>query len=490
MFKERLNTVFDIIGAKNTDIADIAGIDCSAVSRMRNGSRTPKPTSPTAKKLTDAICIYAARNGKTAKLSEAVSDGKTVSPEKLAEHLFLWLFPDCDPNDTGRKKQIYVDAPYILYGRKLNTAMSIAGITNAALCDFLHIDVSAISRFRNGTRMPKAGSKLSDEICKVLFDTIMQNNSLDLLAETIAIPNNAVSDREKCFEYFSRWLCDFDESDTGIYIEKLLENISSFSADIKIPLPTFEEAAKHEILSDQKSIYYSTEGLQTAVIRFLGSAVQNNAEELLLYSDQPMDWMVKDTAFRLKWAALMRECIGKGIKIRIIHNIDRGIAEMTAAINSWLPLYMSGLIESFYCKKTKGERFSQTIFLCPGLACIEASNVNDCESNGIYYYHTDSRILKIRAAQYKKLLGMSGKLVKICYAEEAHEKVNEGENVHRIDGNTPNTPFANVNVLFSDKAAAVTRLLPPNITFLLSHPKMCKAFCDYNERVNKNQKKR
>ena len=55
----------------------------------------------------------------------------------------------------------------------------------------------------------------------------------------------------------------------------------------------------------------------------------------------------------------MEACIRGGVRIRIIHNIDRGLEEMTAAIRGWLPLYMSGRIEGFYSTRPGGSRFGR-----------------------------------------------------------------------------------------------------------------------------------
>ena len=49
--------------------------------------------------------------------------------------------------------------------------------------------------------------------------------------------------------------------------------------------------------------------------------------------------------------------------------------EIGEAIRSWLPLYPSGQIESFYLNGQKNTNISTTLFLCPGYACIYGNNV-------------------------------------------------------------------------------------------------------------------
>lgn len=40
----------------------------------------------------------------------------------------------------------------------------------------------------------------------------------------------------------------------------------------------------------------------------------------------------------------------KGLKLRIIHNIDRSLSEMMLGLESFIPMYMTGQIEPYYFK--------------------------------------------------------------------------------------------------------------------------------------------
>lgn len=83
----------------------------------------------------------------------------------------------------------------------------------------------------------------------------------------------------------------------------------------------------------------------------------------------------------------MIQCVTSGVKIHIIHNIERNLVEIGEAIRSWLPLYPSGQIESFYLDGQKNTIFSTTLFLCPGYACIYGNNVVGTENkSGNYLY--------------------------------------------------------------------------------------------------------
>ena len=418
--------MFELLGASNKDIASFAGVDRSGISRIKSGSRVPKPSSISTVKLIDGIFLFADDKNEMKRLISAIScPVENPSPDEIKQYILQYLFEGYreEPVRMRKTKSKETDksASFRSYGAKLDAVMNTANLSNMRLARMLHIDASAVSRFRNGLRTPKSNPKLTNEICDVLFARVFELDRFNELLALAKIPLELSDDKEECRRRFRDWLCDFETEDTSALAEKLLDNISSFSADIKLPLPDLDEAAPDSILNSKDNVYFGTEGIRCAVRRFLGNAVKKRAKELWLYSDQDMGWMTDDMDFRLIWTALMRECVGCGIKIRIIHNINRNPDEMTDAINSWLPLYMSGIIESFYFKKQSESRFSTTIFLCPGLACISSVHVPGNEDKCIYRYDTDEKLLEIHKAEYKKLLDMSKQLVRI-YTKPEEEK--------------------------------------------------------------------
>lgn len=594
MFTERVNELFALLDATSAEISRFAGCDRSLISRLKSGERTPKPSSNSVVKLVNGIFIFADDKGKTKKLISAIScPNENPSSDEINKYILKYLYDGYSENDIKaaenkkRKKSgsTYAYEAKPAFGIKFDAVMGIADISNVRLSKILHIDASTISRFRKGLRLPKPNGQLIDDITKTLFGRILELDRFSELLSLAKIPDELSGDKEECYERFCNWLCDFKENDTSSFVENLLDNISSFSADIKTPLPRLDDAAFDIILQGKETVYYGTDGIRTAVIRFLGTAIKTGAKELWLYSDQNMEWLTGDTAFRLKWAALMQECVKRGIKIRIIHSINRNLDEMASAINNWLPLYMSGMIEPYYCKRQGDGKFSTTLFLCPGAACISSVHAYGCEDKGIYRYDTDEKTLKIHKIYYEKLLKISKPLVKIYREPEENKICLDSTGVttimdtlslatmpealikgilHRSDlsktlkekalaewesksrafdgelkngfihecicpardellfsGNVPidlqsskltyspqeygehikniisvfenhsnyrfyalpEAPFTNIVMVVSDNSVVTTRLLPPQTTFVFSHPAMCEAFSGYAEHL-------
>lgn len=322
-------------------------------------------------------------------------------------------------NKAENSDKKFKKIPFRSFGERFNAAMNIAGLSNARLGKLVNLDASYISRIRNGFRMPNSNSKTIDLICSSLISKIREQGRFEALGKIAEFSQDELYDEELCKKRFKAWPCDFKADDSAFALERLIKNIENFSFNIfnaKI-LPSSFDAITDELTARSDSVYFGIEGLKDAVIRFLGSSVKNGASEMWLYSDQDMGWMIDDAEFHMKWAFLMRECVKNGVKIRIIHNIDRDLDEMIEAFNGWLPLYMSGMIESWYSRKQNDGRFSHTLFICPEYFCIEGCNVSGSENNGVYRYHMDLNMIKIFQDFYQALLAPSRRLIYISTDE-------------------------------------------------------------------------
>lgn len=416
MFSEKLRSVLGLLRVTVTDFSRYADCDKSYISRMTSGAKTPKSGGKGARRIVDGVYRCADEKGAVGALCELTGCDDQSSADGVKAALESWLF-DSEPGGSAQAAPSKNAAPHRAFGERLGALMELAGLSNVRLGRYLSIDPSYISRFRSGFRSPKANPKIMNGICAVLADRIIsREKAAELSSLTGAAPEDA--DRESAATAIYAWLYSTENADPAPFVEGLIDRIGSFSADIKKPPLSFEEATAGGCLTDVSPVYYGIDGIRRAVIRFLGSVILRREKELFLYSDQNMDWMVSDRAFRACWASLMTMCVTGGVRITIIHNVDRGLPEMTEAIGSWLPLYPSGMIKSYYCKVKAGERFSTTLFLCPGYACISGCSVRGAEdTGGVYRFDTDPELLKAHGRAYRELLSRSGELAQVCAAD-------------------------------------------------------------------------
>ncbi len=391
MFTERLNELISEVCKTNTgEFAKITEYDRSYITHLRNGDRIPKPGFRASRRLASAIYLCAKETGRIDALVERIGAKDASDEANICSRIDSWLFegheaalpdpaPELSVNEKSRRQGVF--------GRKLGAVMELANISNFRLAKTLNVDVSVISKYRSGVRVPRVNHPLIRDIAAVLTPRIFSLGGIDGLSRLMGVPaENLASDKIASLR-LEAWLRDFGTVDTSL-IESFLENIDTFSPDTTLNLMPLEAAAG-DAETDEERFYLGHEGLRRAVLRFLAGCVRRRRATLLLYSDQNMDWLTESAEFSAKWMSLMGAFVRAGGKIHIIHNVDRSLEELLAAITSWLPLYISGAIESWYSLRRGGERFSHTLFIEPESACIFSGYASGREENARYFFTTD-----------------------------------------------------------------------------------------------------
>ncbi|RRD93041.1 hypothetical protein EII17_13340 [Clostridiales bacterium COT073_COT-073] len=420
MFSEKLNEILILLDVSTKDLSLSMNCARSNISRMRNGKRLPNKFGTTASKLINAIYALAQEKGKLEELSALIAGTNPHSETDLKKDIREWLYTGIESDDKA--EIVNEKVPYRSFGEKLDMVMNLVNLSNIQLGKLISLDPSYISRFRNGIRSPKANPKTMNEICLVLLKKINEQNKGKELATLIDLDQDAFSKEETMFPTLYRWLYDSDDADNNLMIEKLIKNMDSFSYDSKVSLLSPDQLVNEQILSSSQNLYFGNTGLRAAALRALVTAYKGSSKDVYLYSDQNIDWLIKDPIFLLKWKTLMSACVKRGIHIRIIHHLDRDLEEMLNAIINWVPLYMSGMIEPYYAKKNKNSLFSHTLFIVKQSCCLEGSNVIGNEGkNGIFRYHTDEKMLTMYQQSFDALLSKSKHLMRV-YNNSSNEK--------------------------------------------------------------------
>ena len=406
-FTERLNKLIEDLGADTKTIAAFAGFDRSQLSRLRTGKLIPRPWSSTIEKLAAGLYLFSDNHNGLGQLCAIIGTSANAPAVEIKEGIRNWLFagteeepgsPEPGRKSAGRPRKSRVRMKF--FAERLDAAMDLAEISSIRLSKQIHVDASLISRYRSGVRTPEDNPRIVDRLSEILLNRIRRIGHMRELSELMRLPSEEIDNGS-----FSVWLFNQNElPDLAIPMaESLLASFDSFSEATGPKLPSPEDTALLEIPDTDQSVYYGTEGLRKAVLRFLHDAAAENAAELLLYSDEDQDWLTSDSVFLSHWAGLMSACVRNGTRIRIIHNIDRNLEEMNQAIKSWLPLYMSGMIESYYSRKQRDPRFTHTLFLRTGHACIESFRVIG-SMQSIYHYHTEEPELQILASGFEAIM--------------------------------------------------------------------------------------
>ena len=481
MFTERLVDLMKKIGVNSGELASYAGVDRTSISRLRSGNRRVAPDSTTIKKVAHGIVVYAAEKGKSEVLFEYSGGVEDKSDTALENAIINWLYEGEDsPNKKERRSRAKEKriADGKKYGSKLDAVMKLTGLSNVYVCRRAGVDAGVMSRYRSGRRLPDYDNPISRDIAAVIWERVVEDKREATLAKLMDFPADILDQ-----DFFYRWLIDYNRilPDAHKDIIDLLNSMDSFPTDESVIMPAVEDIVPPVVYSSKTKTYEGYAGLQDAVIRFLANAVRNKSKELLLYSDEGMEWMMQE-GFYQKWAVLMRACISHGTRIRIIHNIDRDLGEMNKAIISWMPLYVSGMIESYFSKKTCGDRFSNTLFIDPCNGAIEGHHVRGNEASGVWLYHTRLVELEHLESEFGHLLESCAPLVRF-YPDASQAQPEDGE-----AAKTYEVPYATIECLrVSDNQVELVKSGEPSCVVRFTHPLICRAFKVYVKELQRKK---
>ncbi len=311
------------------------------------------------------------------------------------------------------------------FNDKLNLLMRAQNISNSRLAKAISVDASLISRWRSGSRTPGGTSLHIKSIASYLSEQAKMDYQKASLFKIIGIP----FDNEKCIEsavlidLLISWFSNETNAD-NVRVDSFLDRLVMFGT-VKALNPSNEiKSAYPSGQPLQSEVYYGISGKRESVLRFLSTVLElKRPTVLLLYSDEGMEWLTEDKAFYLKWGTLLGDVIAKGNKIKIIHTIDRDVSEMLAAIDRWLPLYMTGAIEPYYYPKYREYIFRRTMFIAPGIAALSSSTLYGHTDNAANIFTTDRTLIHSMVDEFQEFLSMCRPLMRIFTGIDSDKQV-------------------------------------------------------------------
>lgn len=452
MLKDKLKTVIKAIGGSQVKISRYAEMSAPNIGKVTNGSRIPARKSSTAHKLGHGIYGFAEANGKLGVLCETIGCDPVIGEKKIRKALLDWLYEDV----------VELDERTEAFTGRLNDLISTVGIEIPEISGMTGSGHALLAAYCAGSKIPTRRSKFLLRVCEFLYARAKEENNLDAIAELTGVPESVFSD-EGSVLLIRDWVLGVTDRDDSKAAAGVIKQMTAPPV-MPVNLPEFGAVATPEILHESEREYVGISGLQRAVIRFLGNAAQKPGSELLLYSDQSMEWM--QARFTPKWQTLMRECLKNGVRMKIIHNIDRDPSEMLFALQSWLPLYMTGLIEPYYRTDTGGSRFCHTVFIGED-DCIDGFCTAGAEKDCVYRYSTDGGYIEhIRRSYDRLLLGIKPLL-----------KFERGDFTPRKQYTVYD--LGEVRLYISYKEVVVLKRTAPQGFFTLKHPYLIRAFTMY-----------
>lgn len=306
----------------------------------------------------------------------------------------------------------------MLFSERLSFLMTVLNVTNIRLARALSVDASLVSRWRAGTRTPGKNSEHIKTIAAYFAGQATMDYQKAALCETIGVAPEQYSHEPRLLaELLLGWLAGKALPNTRI-IDRFIGKLDMFK-QTKCPSPadnsTFLSAGhRHGGMPLKTEVFYGIKGKQAGVFRFLSAvAAHHKPCTLLLYSDENIEWFSGDREFLAGFVRMLTNIIARGHKIKIIHNLSRDMVEMFAAIDFWLPFYLSGAIEPYYCPKYREHYFRRTIFIAPGIASLTSTTLAGREKSAANLFCVDPGFLDSLTNEFNDYLAMCRPLMHI-----------------------------------------------------------------------------
>ena len=360
-FCEQLNEYMTRLDCRGKDLAEAAGLSAPSLSRYRTGERTPSRDSAALSSLCTALADLAREKG-----------AKDMGEETLRE-----AFLRCEEYAGTDKRMLR---------ENFNALIDVMDVSVAKLCRYTNYDSSTIFRFRSGARQPAEPERFAAAVASYLSREMDTEQQRQVAAELLGGPAGELADRAAYCRRVQEWLLGSHpprENTVSRFLTKLdefdlNEYIRSIHFDeLKVPTVPFQLPAR--------CTYTGLRQMMDSELDFMKAAVlSRSTEPVFMYSDMPMTEMAKDAEFPKKWMFGMAMLLKKGLKLQIVHNIDRALPEMMLGLESFIPMYMTGQINPYYFKAPQGSVFLHFLRVS-GTAALSGEAVAGHHSEGKYY---------------------------------------------------------------------------------------------------------
>ena len=384
-FSDKLNEYIDLIGCTNKQLSDITGIAPPVISGYRKGNRIPKYDSNQFKNLVSGIV--------------------TLSKEKKIDT----ITKDNVKNDLGnflKKENINFD----LFNTNFNLLIETFKINLSDLAKYLGFDSSYVSKIKNGIRKPLIISDFANGVCKFIINNYLDTNN-ELIKDLIKCDDKDFKDADIITDKLYYWFThNVNKNNNEYNVDNFIKKLDNFDLNDYIKSIKFDKLFTPTFprLKTKSQIYYGLDGYKDAQLEVLKqSAFFKSKDNIFWYSNMPMIEASKDLKFTKKYMMYLAFILKKGIRLNIIHDLDRPFKELMLGLEGWIPLYMTGQINPYYFKNNSNYLYS-IIECVSGNAILHGEcvtgNLDKCKllvstkKDDINYYRETSNLLLKKAS--------------------------------------------------------------------------------------------
>lgn len=225
----------------------------------------------------------------------------------------------------------------------LHFLMNALGVTGRELAAAVHVDPSLVSKWKHSQRPLSPDSVHVPRIAEY-FLSLEQPLTQRILQEMLI-----------------NYQPDLDYADGKARLTCLCRYLTE-TAPFHLRLGQHDGSKNH--YDALYTVYRGNEGRRQAVLAFLDRVLgMPPGQKLCLLSQEDMSWLVEDPFFLEEWKEKLALVLADRHKIEIIHWVDRSVDSLSEIIGRWLPLHLTGGIQSWFLPRYADDPFQTTYFI-------------------------------------------------------------------------------------------------------------------------------
>ena len=343
--------------------------------------------------------------------------------------------PELDESTIRDAFSAYSEKPKLDYQtviKHLNVAIEALNISVSGLSRALNFDSSYLSRIRTGQRKPA-------NLEKFIFETagyIARTNSPSAVAGLIGQPAEELVPAGRCASKLCSWfgsetICQRD------CLGELLHQLDAFNIETYMRDAYFPETVQvrePEIFPLPK-YYYGFDDMKQGELDFFRTVAASGANgTVYMCNSIPMEDLTVDAAYMRQWMRSIAMMIRKGADIQMIHDVDRPPDEMLLGLMSWIPLYMTGKVTSFYLPDASNRIYCHTDYVSD-TAVLSGECIRGYHNEGKYCLTQSQTELAYYKKRVRRLFSKAKPLMK-TYRTENQEAFFHFEDSEVLSGGT------------------------------------------------------
>lgn len=361
VFCDVLNRYISQLGCTARELAAASGLSATAISRYRSGEREPHRQGAEIEKLARGIAALSRSRGEAALAYDAVlqalraSLGHSGDPDTVVEHF--------------------------------NALIALLEVNLTRLAKAINYDSSYLYRIRTGQRRPSDPAAFSGNVCRYIVAEYHFPAQKAAVAGLLGCEVTELETKQDYYLRLEQWLTN-GSTHTANHMESFLKHLNAFDLNEYIRAIRFDELKPFSLPFQlpMSRNYYGTEQMKQGELAFFKQTVLSKSmEPIFMCSDMPMADMAEDLDFGKKWMFAIAMTLKKGLRLNIIHHVDRPFHEMMMGLESWIPIYMTGQVSPFHLKGVCANYYHHLTYVS-GSAALDGQCIDGSHGDGKYYF--------------------------------------------------------------------------------------------------------